>query len=80
MQEKANFRNRKLRLRICLIKPNSTKIRECRRRPQKGEKSMETTKKRLLTGNKAMAEAIALEMENNKDVFVLGEEIGRAHV
>src|SRR5690625_4214824 len=39
---------------------------------------METAKKqRLLTGNKAMAEAIALEMEKNEEVFVLGEDIGK---
>lgn len=36
---------------------------------------METTK-RLLTGNKAMAEAIALEMERDPNVFVLGEDVG----
>lgn len=35
---------------------------------------METAKKRMLTGNKAMAEAIAQEMENNQNVFVLGED------
>ena len=39
---------------------------------------METAKKqRLLTGNKAMAEAIALEMERNEEVFVLGEDVGK---
>ena len=38
---------------------------------------METAKKRILTGNKAMAEAIALEMEENPDVFVLGEDVGK---
>lgn len=39
---------------------------------------METVKKqRLLTGNKAMAEAIAQEMEKNNDVFVLGEDVGK---
>ncbi|WP_211653463.1 alpha-ketoacid dehydrogenase subunit beta [Planococcus alpniumensis] len=38
---------------------------------------METAKKRMLTGNKAMAEAIAQEMENDKNVFVLGEDIGK---
>lgn len=32
--------------------------------------------KRLLTGNKAMAEAIALEMERDGNVFVMGEDIG----
>lgn len=37
---------------------------------------METAKKRILTGNKAMAEAIALEMERDPSVFVLGEDIG----
>lgn len=37
---------------------------------------METAKKRILTGNKAMAEAIALEMERDPKVFVLGEDIG----
>ncbi|MGK7379351.1 alpha-ketoacid dehydrogenase subunit beta [Planococcus sp. 1R117A] len=37
---------------------------------------METAKKRILTGNKAMAEAIALEMERDPNVFVLGEDIG----
>ena len=37
---------------------------------------MEVTKKRLLTGNKAMAEAIRLEMEANENVFVLGEDVG----
>ncbi|TCT21765.1 pyruvate dehydrogenase E1 component beta subunit [Melghiribacillus thermohalophilus] len=39
---------------------------------------METTKKeRMLTGNKAMAEAIAQEMEKNPEVFVLGEDVGK---
>ena len=38
---------------------------------------METAKKRMLTGNKAMAEAIAQEMENDQNVFVLGEDIGK---
>lgn len=38
---------------------------------------METTKKRLLTGNKAVAEAIALEMTKDPNVFVLGEDIGK---
>ena len=31
----------------------------------------------MLTGNKAMAEAIAQEMENDSNVFVLGEDIGK---
>ena len=34
-------------------------------------------KKRKLTIAKAMAEAIALEMRNNSDVVVLGEDIGK---
>ncbi|HSP21141.1 MAG TPA: alpha-ketoacid dehydrogenase subunit beta [Planococcus sp. (in: firmicutes)] len=38
---------------------------------------MKTAKKRILTGNKAMAEAIALEMERDPKVFVLGEDIGK---
>lgn len=38
---------------------------------------METVKKRMLTGNKAMAEAIALEMERDPNVFVLGEDVGK---
>lgn len=39
---------------------------------------METAnKQRLLTGNKAMAEAIAQEMEKNNEVFVLGEDVGK---
>ncbi|MBI0578576.1 alpha-ketoacid dehydrogenase subunit beta [Neobacillus cucumis] len=38
---------------------------------------METLKKRMLTGNKAMAEAIALEMERDPSVFVLGEDVGK---
>ncbi|MGI2328981.1 alpha-ketoacid dehydrogenase subunit beta [Planococcus sp. YIM B11945] len=38
---------------------------------------METAKKRILTGNKAMAEAIALEMERDPNVFVLGEDVGK---
>jgi len=33
-------------------------------------------KKRKLTGSKAMAEAISLEMEDNDEVFVLGEDVG----
>lgn len=37
---------------------------------------METVEKRLLTGNKAMAEAIALEMEKDPNVFVMGEDVG----
>ncbi|MEQ6388157.1 alpha-ketoacid dehydrogenase subunit beta [Bacillaceae bacterium S4-13-58] len=36
---------------------------------------MKTTK-RLLTGNKAMVEAIAQEMERDPNVFVLGEDVG----
>lgn len=38
---------------------------------------METLKMRMLTGNKAMAEAIALEMERDPSVFVLGEDVGK---
>ncbi|WCK54081.1 alpha-ketoacid dehydrogenase subunit beta [Aneurinibacillus sp. Ricciae_BoGa-3] len=38
---------------------------------------METKEKRLLTGNKALAEAIALEMERDPNVFVLGEDVGK---
>lgn len=38
---------------------------------------METAKKRMLTGNKAMAEAISQEMERDSNVFVLGEDIGK---
>jgi pyruvate/2-oxoglutarate/acetoin dehydrogenase E1 component len=38
---------------------------------------MTTVKQRMLTGNKAMAEAIAIEMERNPDVFVLGEDVGK---
>ncbi|KIL50642.1 alpha-ketoacid dehydrogenase subunit beta [Jeotgalibacillus soli] len=38
---------------------------------------METIEKRMLTGNKAMAEAIALEMERDPTVFVLGEDVGK---
>lgn len=38
---------------------------------------METGTKRLLTGNKAMAEAIALEMERDPRVFVMGEDVGQ---
>lgn len=38
---------------------------------------METIKKRYLTGNKAMAEAIAQEMERDPSVFVLGEDVGK---
>ncbi|WP_027415950.1 alpha-ketoacid dehydrogenase subunit beta [Aneurinibacillus terranovensis] len=38
---------------------------------------MKTTEKRLLTGNKAMAEGIALEMERDPNVFVLGEDVGK---
>lgn len=38
---------------------------------------METAKKRLLTGNKAMAEAISQEMERDPNVFVLGEDVGK---
>ncbi|WP_027109224.1 alpha-ketoacid dehydrogenase subunit beta [Lacticigenium naphthae] len=37
---------------------------------------METEKKRSLTGNKAMSEAIRSEMERDENVFVLGEDIG----
>jgi len=36
---------------------------------------MQTTK-RMLTGNKALAEAIAQEMERDSGVFVLGEDVG----
>ncbi|RFU66663.1 alpha-ketoacid dehydrogenase subunit beta [Peribacillus glennii] len=38
---------------------------------------MEAVKKRMLTGNKAMAEAIDLEMERDPNVFVLGEDVGK---
>lgn len=34
-------------------------------------------KKRQLTGSKAMAEAISLEMQNNEEVFVIGEDVGK---
>ncbi|MBT2654689.1 alpha-ketoacid dehydrogenase subunit beta [Bacillus sp. ISL-18] len=37
---------------------------------------MQTTK-RMLTGNKALAEAIAQEMERDSGVFVLGEDVGK---
>lgn len=37
---------------------------------------MQGTKTRLLTGNKAMAEAIKLEMERDPNVFVMGEDVG----
>lgn len=35
------------------------------------------TKKRLLTGNKALSEAIRLEMEKDQEIFVLGEDVGK---
>ena len=35
------------------------------------------TKKRLLTGNKALSEAIRIEMEKDPEVFVLGEDVGK---
>ncbi|MFB6465758.1 alpha-ketoacid dehydrogenase subunit beta [Cytobacillus sp. Hz8] len=38
---------------------------------------METIQKRMLTGNKAIAEAIALEMDRDPNVFVLGEDVGK---
>src|SRR5699024_5612144 len=38
--------------------------------------TMQEVKKRLLTGNKAMAEAIRSEMKNNEDVCVLGADGG----
>ncbi|TVP84748.1 MAG: alpha-ketoacid dehydrogenase subunit beta [Alkalicoccus sp.] len=38
---------------------------------------MKTAKKRMLSGNKAMAEAISQEMERDSNVFVLGEDIGK---
>jgi acetoin:2,6-dichlorophenolindophenol oxidoreductase subunit beta len=38
---------------------------------------MKTAKKRMLTGNKAMAEAIAIEMERDPNVLVLGEDVGK---
>ncbi|MGV3488253.1 MAG: alpha-ketoacid dehydrogenase subunit beta [Tuberibacillus sp.] len=38
---------------------------------------MEIANKRMLTGNKAMAEAIAQEMERDPNVFVLGEDVGQ---
>lgn len=39
---------------------------------------MESTKnKRMLTGNKAMVEAISQAMDKNEEVFVLGEDIGK---
>lgn len=38
---------------------------------------METMKKRMLTGSKAMAEAITLEMERDPAVFVMGEDVGK---
>lgn len=37
---------------------------------------MGTSTKRMLTGNKAMAEAIQQEMERDPNVFVMGEDVG----
>ncbi|MBB5323511.1 pyruvate dehydrogenase E1 component beta subunit [Anoxybacillus tepidamans] len=37
---------------------------------------MQKTKQRLLTGNKAIAEAIRLEMERDPNVLVMGEDVG----
>ncbi|AEH48291.1 alpha-ketoacid dehydrogenase subunit beta [Parageobacillus thermoglucosidasius] len=37
---------------------------------------MQKTKRRLLTGNKAIAEAIRQEMERDPSVFVMGEDVG----
>lgn len=37
---------------------------------------MSIVQKRMLTGNKAMAEAIAMEMERDARVFVMGEDVG----
>ncbi|MED4906159.1 alpha-ketoacid dehydrogenase subunit beta [Parageobacillus thermoglucosidasius] len=37
---------------------------------------MQKTKRRLLTGNKAIAEAIRQEMERDPNVFVMGEDVG----
>ncbi|MDA8353470.1 MAG: alpha-ketoacid dehydrogenase subunit beta [Firmicutes bacterium] len=38
---------------------------------------MVTTKDRILTGNKALSEAIAQEMERDSRVFLLGEDVGK---
>ncbi|WP_301238551.1 alpha-ketoacid dehydrogenase subunit beta [Polycladomyces subterraneus] len=38
---------------------------------------METMTRRMLTGNKALAEAIAQEMERDPNVFVMGEDVGK---
>lgn len=38
---------------------------------------METITRRMLTGNKALAEAIAQEMERDPNVFVMGEDVGK---
>ncbi|MBX6395868.1 MAG: alpha-ketoacid dehydrogenase subunit beta [Alicyclobacillaceae bacterium] len=38
---------------------------------------MEVTKSRRLTGSKALAEAIAQEMERDSRVFVMGEDVGK---
>ncbi|PTX61848.1 pyruvate dehydrogenase E1 component beta subunit [Melghirimyces profundicolus] len=38
---------------------------------------MVTTKDRVLTGNKALSEAIAQEMERDSRVFLLGEDVGK---
>jgi pyruvate/2-oxoglutarate/acetoin dehydrogenase E1 component len=38
---------------------------------------METMTRRILTGNKALAEAIAQEMERDPNVFVMGEDVGK---
>ncbi|MED1488403.1 alpha-ketoacid dehydrogenase subunit beta [Bacillus smithii] len=37
---------------------------------------MQKTKQRLLSGNKAVAEAIRLELERDPNVFVMGEDVG----
>jgi pyruvate dehydrogenase E1 component beta subunit len=43
---------------------------------RKERSKMQKTKQRLLSGNKAVAEAIRLELERDPNVFVMGEDVG----
>jgi pyruvate/2-oxoglutarate/acetoin dehydrogenase E1 component len=56
-------------LNTCLLKPE-LELGE-------GNRVATELRQRLLTGNKAMAEAIAQEMERDPSVFVMGEDVGK---
>ena len=70
------FRRRKRLWRTCLNRLQVVERFCSSAQIGEGECVMNTMVKRMLTGNKAMAEAIAQEMERDPSVFVLGEDVG----